>query len=155
MAMEDGEPKVEPPKEAEKKEHEHAHFPGKGPHIPDGQRFKSCAECDGLHSADERCLSCNAPLFDDDPFCWNCGKGTKELKEHADGYCTHCNHELLADTALNPENKDYACPGCHLGSEEGAKFKFKTPEARTSFYATKAKADEASKALAAAKAAKK
>ena len=103
------------------------------PRLPDGLRFFSCDECQGLHTTTERCLVCNAPLFDQDNFCANCGQNVIEMNDLADGYCSHCYHKLFSGTALDPEYKDYTCPGCNLGSEDGAKFKFRTPELRAAY----------------------
>ncbi len=102
--------------------------------LPDGMKFKSCAECNGLHGADKRCLRCNAPIFDDDNYCSKCGIPLEKMPEEADGYCTNCNHELFSGTALNPDVEDYVCPGCHLGNAEGASFKFKSDELRRAYY---------------------
>ena len=104
------------------------------PRLPDGLRFFSCDECQGLHATTERCLLCNAPLFDQDNFCWNCGRNVLEMDDLADGHCSHCYHKLHSGTALNPAFKNYTCPGCKLGADEGAKFKFKTPELRAAYY---------------------
>jgi hypothetical protein len=55
--------------------------------LPDGMKFKSCAECHSLHGADRRCLRCNAPIFDDDSYCSKCGIPIEKMPEEADGYC--------------------------------------------------------------------
>ena len=112
----------------------HGRFHITPPLVPDGLRFMSCAECGGLHKPEDRCIVCNSPVFDRDRFCWNCGQNLCETDEVADGYCSCCNHPLLSDTALNPEFEHYTCPSCHMGADDGVKFKFKTPELRAAYY---------------------
>ena len=112
----------------------HGRFHETPPRLPDGLRLMSCAECGGLHRPDDRCIMCNAPVFDRDQYCWRCGQNLCELDEKADGYCSCCGHPLFSGTALNPMFKDYRCPGCSMGADDGVTFKFKTPELRAAYF---------------------
>jgi len=127
----------------EEKKHEHHHH-GRLSNLPEGVLFKTCEECRGMHMAEDACLKCNTTIFGDEKFCPNCGSDQKKVHEDADGYCTHCHHDLHSQTALDDKNDDYECPGCHRTSEQGIKFKFKSDDARLAFYK---KAKEAAEKL--------
>ena len=114
------------------------------PLLPHELRFISCGECQGLHCATARCIACNAPLFEDDRFCWNCGRNVLNTSENADGECTNCYNRLLSGVALNTVLDDYRCPGCGRNSEEGAKFRFRTEQLQATFNAGKAAGERAS-----------